>query len=1274
MFRCALTPRRPRAWAAPLVAGTLFVAAAATAGPLPDVAVSDLTLTPAAARVGDSVTASVTVRNRGGAAAAPSSVALLAVSGAVSPPATIALGSLAIGSLESGASQTVSRTFTVPAVPTGWLSIVTVADPAAALTESDEGNNRRTARLRVTVPDLAVSKPTLTPAYARVGDTVTATVIVRNAGQVPADQSRLRVGFDPGSGAPAIVVGSPLVAPLAAGESRTLSVTFVVPAVAIGHAYYTWAQIDADGALPETAEGNNRRGAWLTVTIPDLAITTLSLRPAPARAGDGVTASIVVRNVGRVRADASILRLSFDPGAGQSASAPTTLRTVAVEALQPGESHTLAVPFVVPAVSPGRAYRVSAQVDADDALAETAESNNRGGAWLTVTVPDLTVAALSVRPAPARPGDTLTVGVRFRNQGPVSTDATRAAFYVATAADARLDGVAPLTTIDVPRLERGKEASLAVTVDLPALSPGAYQLIAVADSIGAQAERVETNNRRGAGFRVAAPAVALDALDLTPATVEAGEPATATLQVTNRGPVPTYPTTADVFLATSETAVFPGGTYARTVTVGSLAPGAAVSIPVPIVVPAVDPGAYYVIAQVDAATAVRGSTAMLAGVTAEGAAPTYLRKSLRLRVSQADLAAEALSLSATRVRPGEGLTVSFTVRNAGTVAAGDSDAGVYVAGQPDGGLAQATRLVTQPVGALPVGASVRVMTGLSLPSLPTGTHYIIVAADAVAAIAESNEANNRLAGAVDVLDTADELTVWVADPLTRVQPTDPPGTTRAAAIKAARNEYEAFQLVVQAPSGSGLSNVNVVASDLVGPGRIGQGNIKLYRAQYVTVGTSSPSSPYPPGAYADALIPFTHPETGQALGGRFPAAPFPVSAGRNQPVWVDVYVPSGTPAGTYTGTVTVSASGVGSTTIPVTLTVWNFTLPTASTILSSFGELWDWWKPFGLSPNSPGASDIEWRFSTTALAHRVTVSRPVQTLGWFAADGTALPADTQMRDWLTTRGATTWKIPEFFADPLGADRPKAVRYLRTLYDYLASRGWTERAHIYPARNDEPSGAAAYQAIRDYAAMVHEAHPNLQVLATEHHLTDASQIDSVIDIWVTHFQGFNQSRAQARQAAGKQQWVYQNDAWGGSYMGWMLDYPILNYRVPHWVNWLTRVDGLLYWSMTAWGSISDPWTQTGTYSYGGMVMNGEGSLFYPGNAVGYPGPIASARLKVLRDGMEDYEYLRLLAQVAGTSVADSMARSVATSYSAWNKSAANLQTNREAIAQRIQSGQ
>jgi hypothetical protein len=521
---------------------------------------------------------------------------------------------------------------------------------------------------------------------------------------------------------------------------------------------------------------------------------------------------------------------------------------------------------------------------------------------------------------------------------------------------------------------------------------------------------------------------------------------------------------------------------------------------------------------------------------------------------------------------------------------------------------------------------------------------------------------------------ADGIPVWVTDPLTRVQPTDAPETLQAATIKAARNEYEAFQLVIRAPSGSALNNVNVVASELVGPVTIDPANITLYRAHYVTVTTSTPSSPYPPGSYADALIPFTHPDTGRPLRGRFPAAPFPVSPEQNQPVWVEVYVPPDTPAGTYTGTVTVSASGVEPTVVPVTLTVWGFTLPEASSLRSAFGELWGVGRPFRASPSSSKWSNIEWRFAKSALAHRITVSRPVRTLGWFAPNGSALPVDARMREWLGTLGATSWKIPDFFARPVGADRRKAIRYLRTLYDYLAARGWAGRAYVYPPINDEPGSEADYEKIRNYAAMVREANPNLRVLVTEHHATDAAQIDGAVDIWVTHFQGYNASTAQARQAAGAEQWVYQTDAWGGSYMGWMLDYPILNYRVPQWANWINRVDGLLYWQMTAWDSARDPWTQTGTFSYGGMTLNGEGSLFYPGNAVGYQGPIASARLKALRDGMEDYEYLKLLAEIAGPSVADSMARAVASSYSAWNRSAANLQNNREAIAHRIQSGQ
>ena len=185
-----------------------------------------------------------------------------------------------------------------------------------------------------------------------------------------------------------------------------------------------------------------------------------------------------------------------------------------------------------------------------------------------------------------------------------------------------------------------------------------------------------------------------------------------------------------------------------------------------------------------------------------------------------------------------------------------------------------------------------------------------------------------------------------------------------------------------------------------------------------------------------------------------------------------------------------------------------------------------------------------------------------------------------------------------------------------------------------------------------------------MLVTEHHSTDAAQIDGAVNIWATHFQGYNASTAAARRAAGVQQWGYQVDAWGGTYMGWMIDYPILNYRVPLWASWVNRVDGLLYWAMTYWAAIADPWTDTGTYSYSGMITERRGLTLLPGQRRRLPGahrerPAQGAAGR--HGGLRVPEAPRRVSPAPRS--ADSMARTVATSYSSWNGSAANLQTNR-----------
>src|SRR6266403_864943 len=200
--------------------------------------------------------------------------------------------------------------------------------------------------------------------------------------------------------------------------------------------------------------------------------------------------------------------------------------------------------------------------------------------------------------------------------------------------------------------------------------------------------------------------------------------------------------------------------------------------------------------------------------------------------------------------------------------------------------------------------------------------------------------------------TSQQGTVWVAPSLVRVGPTDAPGTTSYINLSSARGETVDTQIIVTAFAG-GLTNVNLSASALTGPGgaSIPASSVTLYREYYITVtGTANygggGNPPLGSGTYPEPLIPFNDPETGSPLCGSsaaLKACNATISAGQNQPYWIDISVPRGatnSPPGTYTGTISITADQ-GTATIPVTLTVWNFELPTQPSELS----LWTLWPP-----------------------------------------------------------------------------------------------------------------------------------------------------------------------------------------------------------------------------------------------------------------------------------------------------------------------------------------
>jgi len=521
---------------------------------------------------------------------------------------------------------------------------------------------------------------------------------------------------------------------------------------------------------------------------------------------------------------------------------------------------------------------------------------------------------------------------------------------------------------------------------------------------------------------------------------------------------------------------------------------------------------------------------------------------------------------------------------------------------------------------------------------------------------------------------------WTEHSLVRVARNTGRGINQAATLSAAQDEYEAFQVIVRAPDDEPLNGVDARVTDLTGPIVLPSQHAVLYREHYVRVTRSSPGSPYQAAEWPDALIPFVHPETGQRLtGGRLTAAPFSVAPGNNQPLFIEIHIPAGTPAGVYTGHVVLSAVGRTNTAVPITVRVRNFTLPRRASLRSKFtgygetaGPADYFMLPYG-HPELPAMAD---RFNAFLLSHRLTPNTPDGTAPY--VDLATGHIDTRyshaaLQRHFVDQQATGWTIPFSpdwpWADPAGTDRTKAVTYLTEMANYLTAHGWFDRAFV--ELWDEPDSAQAYATIRSVAALVHAVRSDYKVLVTEQPQTEDplwGTLAGAVDIWAPLTSFFAEPPASAARGRGEEVWSYTE---GAAEPAWLIDFPLLNPRVFSWITWRYGLRGVLYWTPWHWEE-TNPWDNPGNYTVPWGTYNGNGCLVYPGSDVGYAyGPIPSLRLKALRDGLEDYEYLKLLSDRGEPSNADGEALAIGTSWSAWNADPSALLAARERLAERIE---
>ena len=224
------------------------------------------------------------------------------------------------------------------------------------------------------------------------------------------------------------------------------------------------------------------------------------------------------------------------------------------------------------------------------------------------------------------------------------------------------------------------------------------------------------------------------------------------------------------------------------------------------------------------------------------------------------------------------------------------------------------------------------------------------------------------------------------------------------------------------------------------------------------------------------------------------------------------------------------------------------------------------------------------------------------------------------------------------------------RYLKQMQDNLEANGVLGKEYIYWF--DEP-GPDDYPFIHETNAMLKKYAPKMTTFLTEH--IGGQDISDVTDISCTIWHKLDHEKAKKMHDKGLSYWSYLC-CWPKSpWISEFIDHDAVNMRMWTWASYKHHLSGILIWQSTYWnstdasplGKLQNPWTEAMSWVHGyGWILgkqtiwgNGDGRMFYPENRnvntdhrVYNSEAVPSVRLEILRDGIEDYEYFKILEKL------------------------------------------
>jgi hypothetical protein len=500
-------------------------------------------------------------------------------------------------------------------------------------------------------------------------------------------------------------------------------------------------------------------------------------------------------------------------------------------------------------------------------------------------------------------------------------------------------------------------------------------------------------------------------------------------------------------------------------------------------------------------------------------------------------------------------------------------------------------------------------------------------------------------------DYSNEVVFEFVDPLKKVFPESSYFPETEAHADVARGEHASFQFIVR--SGLALKNLKITAViPEIGSAELAE--VKTGFVGYVPVDRSTPNPgrdylKTASGYYPDPILDDNSTNVPPAI---------------TQPIWITIKIPEDVIPGKYEGSVILTTEIKNrklELTKPFSIEVYppvidktrllvtnwfsfeRLDLLNKDTLLEKYSD--DYWeyakiladimaeyrqnvvllRPLDLTEFS--RTNDTWNFDFSNFNRMVQLMRDAGCAEYIEGGhiGGRLP-----QNWggpfivkVPEKSNGEWEMKDYNINEKEA-RNFYTQFFPALIKNLKQNGWLDNYMQHIADEPIDSNKESYAEISEF---VRSLIPGVKIVEACH----SSDLDGAIDVWVPQLNFLKDDFAfyKEQQEKGKEVWFYTCLGPQGNFANRFIEQPLIKTRILHWINYRYGITGYLHWGLNHWRpGHNNPFTMTTDMNYAGNTLpGGDMNIVYPREGR----LLSSIRLEAMRDGICDYELLKMLEE-------------------------------------------